>query len=191
MPERNRRRPQVAAALIFLSMLSAGARAEVTAAAENGFHIRVVTEVAADRGNVYRIAVEEVGSWWHSDHTMTGFAENLFIENRVPGCFCENLGEGARFAHMSVTWISPGSVLRLTGGLGPLGLMGVNGNMTWEFEEAGEGTRVTLKYAVGGFHADDEGKGLAAIAPAVDFVLTEAMTRLKTYVETGTPTPES
>jgi len=82
-----------------------------------------------------------------------------------------------------VTFVNPGVLLRLTGGLGPLGLMGVAGNMTWEFDDSEDGTKVTLKYAVGGYMPG----GLDSIASAVDGVLVEAMTRLKSYVETGSP----
>ncbi len=69
----------------------------------------------------------------------------------------------------------------MTGGLGPLGLMGVNGNMLWEFFDATSGTRVRFTYAVGGFHPD----GLDKIATAVDSVIGEALHRLKAHIETG------
>lgn len=154
-------------------------------AAANGFSVRIMTIIDADRAEVYRSAVADVGSWWHDDHTVSGFASNLYMDLKVPGCFCETLGQGAAIVHMTVSYVSPGIVLRLTGGLGPLGLMGVDGNMTWEFDDAGEGTLVTLNYAIGGYHPD----GLDAIAPAVDGVLTEAMTRLRRFVETGSPEP--
>jgi hypothetical protein len=61
--------------------------------------------------------------------------------------------------------------------------MGVDGNMTWEFDDAVEGTVVTLNYSVGGYYPD----GLDSIAPAVDGVLEEAMTRLARFAETGSP----
>jgi hypothetical protein len=158
-------------------------QAEVLDADTHGFTIRINTMVDAERMAVYKAAIDNVGSWWHGDHTISGFAQNLYIDARVPGCFCEKLGEGAGIVHMTVTYLSPGIVMRLTGGLGPLGLMGVDGNMTWEFDDAGEGTVVTLNYAVGGYYAD----GLDAIAPAVNGVLEEAMTRLRAFAETGDP----
>jgi hypothetical protein len=83
--------------------------------------------------------------------------------------------------HMTVTFVNPGVMLRFTGGLGPLGLMGVNGNMTWEFEEHEQGTLVTVNYAVGGYLDG----GLDALASAVDGVLVEEFQRLKQLVETG------
>jgi hypothetical protein len=85
---------------------------------------------------------------------------------------------------MSVSFVNPGVMLRLTGGLGPLGLMGAAGNMTWEFDDAETGTVVTLQYAVGGYMPE----GLDTIAEPVDGVLVEQLTRLKSFVETGSPT---
>ena len=158
-------------------------QAEVLNADKHGFTIRITTPVEKDRAAVYRAAVYNVGKWWHGDHTISGYAENMYIDARVPGCFCENLGQGAGIVHMAVTYVSPGIVVRLTGGLGPLGLMGVDGNMTWEFDDGDTGTVVTLNYAVGGYYAD----GLDSIAPAVNGVLEEAMIRLRAFAETGDP----
>jgi hypothetical protein len=79
--------------------------------------------------------------------------------------------------------VNPTHLLRLNGGLGPLGLMGVDGNLTWEFLDAENSTRVRITYAVGGYAKD----GLDQIAPAVDYVMGEALDRLKAYVETGSP----
>ena len=158
-------------------------QAEVLDAEANGFTIRISTTIHAERMAVYKAAVENVGGWWHGDHTISGFANNMYIDARIPGCFCENLGQGAGIVHMTVTYVSPGVILRLTGGLGPLGLMGLDGNMTWEFDDAEDGTVVTLNYAVGGYHPD----GLDALAPAVNGVLAEAMARLRAFAETGNP----
>ena len=181
----NKNSSKLLASLVAIAMFSIipATQAEVLDADAHGFTIRINTTVGAERMAVYKAAVDNVGNWWHSDHTISGFAQNLYIDARVPGCFCEKLGQGAGIVHMTVTYISPGIILRLTGGLGPLGLMGVDGNMTWEFDDAAEGTVVTLNYAVGGYYAD----GLDSIAPAVNGVLAEAMMRLRGFVETGDP----
>ena len=84
---------------------------------------------------------------------------------------------------MVVTSVMPATSLRLTGGLGPLGLMGVDGNMTWDFEPAGDGTRIRFTYAVGGYMDG----GLEQMAGPVDDVLGEALQRLAAYLETGDP----
>ena len=159
------------------------AGAEVTSAAPNGFTVRHVVPVMADRAAVYAAAVGDIGRWWSGEHTVSGEATNLYMTTTVPGCFCETLGEQGGLVHMIVSFVNPGTMIRLTGGLGPLGLMGVNGNMTWEFDEADSGTVVTLQYSVGGYMDG----GLDNVAGAVDAVLGEAMMRLKSYVETGNP----
>lgn len=167
---------------LFAVMLSAAATsavAEVVDSDTNGFTVRTMVSIAASREQVYHAAVQQVGDWWSDDHTVSGDASNLSIDARPLGCFCENLGDAAGLSHMIVTFVNPQVMIRFTGGLGPLGLMGVEGNMTWEFEEAGEGTIVVLNYAVGGYLAG----GLDAAAPAVDGVLGEQMERLKAFAE--------
>jgi uncharacterized protein YndB with AHSA1/START domain len=164
-----------------LALLALPARGEVLDAAANGFAVKHSTLIAASHSEVYAAAVDEISQWWDSDHTMSGNADNLYIVPRPLGCFCERLELHGGVVHMTVTFVNPGVILRFTGGLGPLGLMGVNGNMTWEFAEHEEGTQVTVTYAVGGYLDG----GLDAIAPAVDRVLVEQFARLRQLVETG------
>lgn len=163
-------------------LLSTGpliAAAEIVDTGESGFTTRHTVAVAAQRSDVYRTAVHDIGRWWSDDHTVSGQAANLYIDARPQGCFCERLGQGAGVVHMTVTFVNPGVLLRLSGGLGPLGLMGVNGNLTWEFAEAEEGTLVTWTYAVGGYLP----VGSEDTAAAVDEVLMDQMRRLKARAE--------
>jgi uncharacterized protein YndB with AHSA1/START domain len=160
------------------------ATAEVLDAGPGGFSLAHEVHIDAARADVWKAAVAGVGQWWSSDHTISGDASNMSIEAVPQGCFCEAIGQHAGVVHLTVTFVNPRVLLRLTGGLGPLGLMGVGGNMTWEFFDAEEGgTRVKFAYAVGGYRPG----GLDAIAAPVDNVIGEALTRLKTYVETGSP----
>lgn len=163
--------------------LPLGAAAEVTDAAANGFTTVTEVVIEAPRPAAWQAAVGQVGQWWSPDHTISGDAGRLSIHAAPQGCFCESLGEQAGVVHLTVTMINPGVVLRMTGGLGPLGLMGVDGNMTWEFDDVEGGTRVRFTYAVGGYRDG----GLNQIAGAVDFVIGEALSRLKLYTETGNP----
>jgi len=157
--------------------------AEVTDSADNGF--TSVNEVVIDAGRAesWVAAVNDVGLWWSSDHTVSGDAARMSISPVLQGCFCETLGEEAGVVHLTVTMVNPTHLLRMTGGLGPLGLMGLEGNMTWEFLDSEDGTVVKFTYAVGGYAKD----GLKTIAPAVDYVVGEALDRLKAYIETGSP----
>jgi uncharacterized protein YndB with AHSA1/START domain len=166
-------------------LVASAATAEVTDAAANGFTTVNEVIIADGRAETWVAAVDQVDRWWSSDHTVSGDASRLSIRPEMQGCFCESLGNNAGVVHLVVTMVNSTHLLRMTGGLGPLGLMGVDGNMTWEFEDVEGGTRVSFTYAVGGYSKD----GLDTIAPAVDFVIGEALGRLKAYVETGNPEP--
>jgi uncharacterized protein YndB with AHSA1/START domain len=169
--------------LAALLMLNSAATADVTDSAENGFTTTHEVIVNAPRVRVWQAAVDEIGKWWSDDHTVNGDAGRMSIDGVPQGCFCETFENGGGVVHMNVTFVNPGIILRLTGGLGPLGLMGVSGNMTWEFFDAEEGTRVKFTYVVGGYRPG----GLNAIALPVDYVIGEALARMQAYVETGDP----
>jgi uncharacterized protein YndB with AHSA1/START domain len=168
-------------ALLTSAAIDGLAVAEVLDAGPGGFSLVHEVTVDAARAEVWRVAIDEVGQWWNSDHTISGDAANMSIEPVLQGCFCEANDNHVGVVHLTVMSINPNAMLRLTGGLGPLGLMGVAGNMTWEFFDSGEGTSVKFTYAVGGYGPG----GLEGLASPVDSVITEALQRLKAYVETG------
>jgi len=170
--------------LFLIASVAMPVQAEVLDSANNGFTVRHSVMISTDRQTVYQTVVGKISEWWSSDHTVSGDAANLFLTDTLSGCFCERLGEGAGLVHLSVSFVNPGVMLKLTGGLGPLGLMGTAGNMTWEFDDAESGTVVTMQYAVGGYMPG----GLDTVADAVDGVLVEQLTRLKSLLETGSPT---
>lgn len=155
--------------------------AEVADAESSGFTTINETTIDESRAAVWQAAIHNIDQWWSSDHTISGEASRLSITAKPQGCFCELLGQDAGVVHMTVTMVHPEVIVRLTGGLGPLGLMGVNGNMTWEFEDDDDQTRVKFTYAVGGYRPG----GLDGIANAVDGVIGEALLRLKAYIEKG------
>ncbi len=169
-------------AALTLAMLSFSANAAVVDSGPGGFVVEHEVTIGAERGRVWQAAVDEVGQWWNGDHTVAGDANRLSIDARPLGCFCENLAGDNGVVHPVVTSVSGNVMLRMTGGLGPLGLMGVNGNMTWEFFDADDGaTRVKFTYAVGGYRPG----GLDTLALPVDGVIGEALSLLKAHVEAG------
>ncbi|MGB5257018.1 MAG: SRPBCC family protein [Woeseiaceae bacterium] len=159
------------------------ATAEVVSAEAGGFKMISKVVVAASREDAWHAAVKDVDKWWSADHTISGDAGRLHISAKPLGCFCEDLGKAAGVVHMTVTMVYPPTVIRLTGGLGPLGLMGVDGNMTWEFDDLAGDTQITFTYAVGGYRKG----GLDAMAEPVDAVITDALKRLQAYIDTGDP----
>lgn len=171
--------------LIFLlASWPAAALAAVTDAGPAGFTIEHQVTVPVSRAQAWTAVVADVGSWWSSEHTMSGDAANLYIDPLPLGCFCERLGESAGLVHLQVTFVNPAVMLRLTGGLGPLGLMGVSGNLTFEFDDHADQdghSTVTLRYAVGGYRDG----GLDVLATPVDAVLGEQMTRLAAFIQAG------
>lgn len=165
--------------LIFFSF--SGVSAEVLDAAEGGFTVAHRVSVPVSRGAAWAAFTGQVGQWWNSDHTVSGDAANMYIDAVPLGCFCEKLGDGGGLVHLQVTFANPAVMLRLSGGLGPLGLMGAAGNMTIEFEDDvdAEGhSIVTLRYAVGGYLAG----GLDALAAPVDGVLGEQIAGFAAFV---------
>ena len=167
------------AVLLVVGAMANNATAEVLDADKHGFTLQLEVTVAATRAVAWTAAVENIDQWWNADHTISGKASLLSIDARPLGCFCEATGGGV--VHLTVTTVSRDVNLRMTGGLGPLGLMGVNGNMTWEFFDVEGGTRIRFSYAVGGYSPE----GLDSLAPAVDFVLGDALQRLKNYIDAG------
>lgn len=166
--------------ILLLGLIGAsGVRAEVIDAAAGGFTTHYSVDIGGSRQQVYHALVVDIGRWWSDDHTVSGYASNLTIDPRPLGCFCEKLGDGAGLVHMTVTFANPGVMLRMTGGLGPLGLMGVAGNMTFEIDETDGVSTVILQYAVGGYLDG----GLDQVAAAVDGVLIDVLNRLKQFVE--------
>jgi len=167
---------------LFLSLLiSLCVSAEIVDTGTAGFTIVNEVTIDAARENVWQAAIEDIGLWWSPDHTISGDAGRLSITAVPQGCFCEEFGVGAGVVHMTVTMVNPAVIIRLSGGLGPLGLLGVNGNMTWEFDDVPDGTKVKFTYAVGGYRPG----GLDRMAEPVDDVMGEALARLKAHIETG------
>jgi uncharacterized protein YndB with AHSA1/START domain len=169
---------------LIAASLPLAAAGEVADAGAGGFTSRNKLLVAAPPAEVFGALVRDVGKWWSSAHTFSGDAANLRIEARPQGCFCETLpGGGAR--HLTVVAVEPGKLLRLTGGLGPLQAMAVDGALSWELTPAADGTEITATYAVHGYAAG----GLEAWAAPVDRVIRQQLERLGRYVETGSPEP--
>jgi uncharacterized protein YndB with AHSA1/START domain len=174
------------AALLAVAAIAAPAHAEVKDATPDGFTIENSVWVAAKPQAAYAALVHDVGRWWPADHTWWGDASKLSISDKAGGCFCET--DGTRQAwHMTVTFTDPGKLLRMTGGLGPLQGMGLNGALEWRFAEENNGTRITLWYRVGGYTPDDIGK----FAPVVDKVQGQQLGGLATFLRAPPASPPS
>lgn len=152
--------------------------AEVIGAAPHGFRIETVKQISGSRDRVYRAIVDEIGLWWHADHTYSGDSRNLYLEAAPKGWFGEKLSDGF-VRHMEVVSVRRGTAIRMTGGLGPLQEMGVSGTLSILLDSDGSDTRLKLAYAVSGYSP----QGLAELAPLVDSVLNSQLKALARHVK--------
>lgn len=171
----------------FLTWMMAGAgmalavtpgQGVVTASSDAGFVVESSVDVLLAPQAAYAL-IAAPDRWWSSAHTYSGDARNLRLDPRAGGCFCETWGDGEKgggsVEHAHVVYAAPGRQLRLIGSLGPLQADPVTGILDFRLTPAGQGTRITLSYAVGGYMRG----GTQSIAPIVDKVLSEQMAGLK------------
>jgi uncharacterized protein YndB with AHSA1/START domain len=169
-----------------LALLGIGeARCDVLEATPAGFSLKTTVTIAAPRARVYDALVQAVGRWWDAEHTYSGDAANLSIDPRPGGCFCEKLAQQGAVQHAMVVLAIPPKTLRLAGAIGPLQESGVAGSLTFDLAEREGATDVTMTYSVGGYRQG----GLQTLAPLVDTVLSTQLSRLKNFVEKGSPAP--
>ncbi len=159
--------------------------AEVVDSAAGGFTVKTVLNIKASPEDVYNKFTHNIGDWWNSTHTFSGDAKNLRIEDRPGGCFCEKLPNNGFVRHLEVVYLVPGKAVTLNGGLGPMQSVAVAGSMVIKFSPADGGTKFEMTYSVNGYSA----KGMTSWAAPVDMVTAEQFTRMKNYIETGSPAP--
>lgn len=148
------------------------ASAEVKSVSENGFVVSQTYSLKAVPEAVFA-ALLQPKDWWASDHTWSGDANNLSLEGRLGGCFCERLKSGA-VRHMEIIYFDRNAKLVLQGGLGPLQSMPVQAVMTITLKPVEGGTELTVTYAVGGYNPD----GFEALSKGVDWVLGQQFSTL-------------
>jgi uncharacterized protein YndB with AHSA1/START domain len=153
--------------------LAARAHAEVASTTTNGFELKHVADLNTSPAESMR-RFEAIGRWWSPAHTYRGKAENLSLELKPGGCFCEQFPGGGGMEHMRVTYVDPGKRAVLTGALGPLLFEAATGVLDVRVEPAGTGTRMTWSYRVAGFARG----GADKLAPLVDKVMAEQIGRL-------------
>ena len=151
-----------AAVLAALTFLAAPLQAEVIAQSDAGFVVKLTTETTAPPTAAWRMWVTPA-TGWSSDRTWSHNAANLYFDAQVSGCFCEKLPKplealgGQRIGsveHMHVINVDPQrGILRMSGALGPLQGEALNGTLTITLVRTESGTRINLKYFVGGLIA--------------------------------------
>ncbi|MDE3196652.1 MAG: SRPBCC domain-containing protein [Acidobacteriota bacterium] len=174
----------IAAIVLLLTSLSP-ARAAVVDSNAGGFTVKVSVTIQAPPDEVYRKFVHNVGEWWNPQHTFSGKSENLSIEDKPQGCWCEKIGANGGARHMQVLAAVPGKALVFSGAMGPMQPLALVGTMDIEFAAENSATKLTLTYTVGGYVP----AGANTFAQPTDVVLTDQAERLKNFVELGRPVP--
>jgi hypothetical protein len=105
------------------------------------------------------------------------------MEEKPMGCFCEALPGQGGVRHMEVIRFVPGKTLVLSGAIGPLQSLAAAATMTIQLSPGDAGTTMEVTYAVAGYLP----AGMSSWAAPVDSVIAEQFTRLKNYVEHGSP----
>jgi uncharacterized protein YndB with AHSA1/START domain len=155
------------------SLPLAAATSEVT---PQSYLVTHRAEVAASPAAVYT-ALGQVGRWWNGQHTYSGRPENLTVDLRAGGCFCEHW-DGNSVEHARVIYAARDKALRLEGGLGPLQDMAVTAIMNYAIASSDGKTTLTFTYRVRGAEAS-----LDKTAAIVDKVTGEQFGRLVAYLE--------
>jgi uncharacterized protein YndB with AHSA1/START domain len=172
-----------AAGLAIAVALSCPACAAVDGVGDNGFAVSETVHVAAPPAKVYDAFVMP-SKWWSSVHSYSHDAANFSLDPHAGGCWCETLPGGGSAEHMRVVMAMPGKAIRLLGALGPFQEWGVSAALTVTFKPAADGgTDLVASYNMGGYSKS----GFKDGAAAADRVLGENFTRLKSFVETGSP----
>ena len=174
--------PMPALVVFLLALPTAAAGADVVDSGANGFTVRISIDIGAAPSEVFK-QILNIGAWWNPDHTFSGDAHNLSLEDRVGGCLCEKLPNQGGVRHMEVIFLAPGRALRLSGGLGPLQALGASGTLSFALSPSSSGTKLDVAYTVSGYFP----QGMNTLASPVDSTLSQQVSRLKNYVETGSP----
>ena len=157
-----------------LLALTMPAAAEVTAVASDGFTIDLSATVPLGREAAWQRLLD-IGGWWSDAHTYSGSATAMQVDAVPGGCWCETW-PGGEVEHGRVVLLTPNSQLRFRAELGPLQELAVSGALTFTLSDGGQPgeTLVTVAYRVSGSSL----AGLKTLAPVVDEVLAEQLTRL-------------
>jgi hypothetical protein len=164
------------------ALLAPAAQAEVSQSSASGFLVTQKRDVNAAPAMLVA-AVSHVADWWGDAHTFSQHGANLSLEASAGGCFCERWADGS-VEHARVIYTAPG-IVRLSGALGPLQGLGVNGVLTFAIQKpegadkTGAKNSLVVTYRIGGGEAVD----MKRLPPLVDGMIGETTDKLARYLE--------
>jgi uncharacterized protein YndB with AHSA1/START domain len=161
-----------AALCLLVIGLHSTAGAEVVDASATYYRLRHEATSSRSPDALWQRLVDPA-SWWHPDHTYSGDATNLSLDLRPGGLWLETWDGGA-VAHGEVLLVQRGKTLRLNAPFGPLQGIGAYTIWTITIEPSEEGSLVVFDEV----STAPDPANMTELAKAVDFVKTEAITRL-------------
>lgn len=165
------------ACLVFAAPVSA----EVASRSEDGFVLSFEQRVEASPDTILT-TVGRPASWWSSDHTYSGSAENITLDLRPGGCWCEALpGGGVKHGEVLLVWPERRQV-RFEAPFGPLQSMGADAilTVTWADAEGGAARLLKWTFVV-------RGAEVGVLADPVHGVMQEAFAGLVRHIEASGP----
>lgn len=162
-----------------LACIALPVSATVTSVDASSFVVTQSYETKANAATTFA-ALAEPKRWWSSQHSWSGDANNLSLEARAGGCWCERW-KGGEAEHARVIFIAKDKQLRVAGAFGPMQAMALNAVLDVQLVPTATGTRIDMSYTVNGSPASN----LDKLAPAVDGVLAEQFGRLQRLLHTG------
>jgi uncharacterized protein YndB with AHSA1/START domain len=154
------------------AVISPVATADVIASSSDHYTLKQEAVSSLTPGQVWAKLIKPK-TWWHPDHTYSGKSEHLSLNAEAGGLWREDWEQGSVF-HGSVLLAQPGKLLRLNAPFGPLQELGVNVVWTITILPHKEGSKIVFDEIANGTNASK----LDTLAPAVNFVKTEAINRL-------------
>ncbi|MFN3214360.1 MAG: SRPBCC domain-containing protein [Henriciella sp.] len=166
-------KPILIAACASFFASSFAAQSEVVASAPDHFTLKLEAESELSPTEMWARLIEP-SEWWLPDHSFSGDSNNLFLDPQAGGLWREEWESGSVW-HGTVLQAQPEKTLVLSAPFGPLQGLAVTSIWTITLSplESG-GTKVTFDHVTNGTAASN----LDALAPAVDFVKSEALKSL-------------
>lgn len=168
-------RSALLAALLASAATALESQAEVIQSGPDHFTLKLEAETTASPDQVWARLIEPA-AWWQSPHTYSGDAANLSLDPQAGGHWREDW-DGNSVWHGTVLQAQPGKSLVLSAPFGPLQGLAVTSVWTITLAPNGEGgTRIVFDHVTTGASTSN----LHELAPAVDYVKTEALMSLAT-----------
>lgn len=167
--------------LILALLLAAPVEARVVQSAPDGFVSSSEAVLPLPPDQVWT-ALLAWNAWWDPAHSYSGAAGAMELQPEAGAALMERWSGGS-VRHAVVLSVLPPSLLRLSGGLGPLQALPVDAVLDFSLKAQGSGTRLTMIYRVAGNPAAK----LDTLATPVDAVMVAGFARLVRFANTGQP----